>query len=182
MTEKPEKSAAVKVAKRKEPSSEEVVLTTGVRARLVPVSASLIDEVVAEIQPPDVPVWTNPEKDREEPNPNDPEYLRKLADVERRKGVAAIDAMILFGVELLDGLPEDDGWLTKLKFLEKRGKLNLDDYDVDDEIDKAFLFKKFVAVSSDDLMTLSSLSGVSQEDVAKATDGFRGTEESGEDS
>ncbi len=173
MSEKQEKSAAVKVAKRRKPSSEEVELATGVRARLVPISASLIDEVVAEVKLPEIPTWTNPDKGREEPNPDDPIYLEELARAERNRGVAAIDAMVLFGVELLDGVPDDDSWLTKLQFLEKRGKLSLDEYDLKDEMDREFLYKKFIAVSSDDLLMLSTMSGISEGDIAQATEGFR---------
>ncbi len=173
MSEKQEKSAAVKVAKRKKPSSEEVELATGVRARLVPVSASLIDEVVAEVKMPEVPIWENPEKGRKEPNPEDPTYLEESAKAERLRGVAAIDAMILFGVELIDGVPDADDWLNKLQFLEKRGKISLAEYDLKDELDKEFLYKKFIAVSSDDLIMLSTMSGISEGDIAQAADGFR---------
>jgi len=151
-----------------------VTLSTGVRAYVRPVAASLIDEVTARIRDPDVPTWHNPDKDRDEPNPNDPAYLRGLEDANRQRGIAAIDALVMFGVDLVDGLPEDDSWLAKLRYLEKRGHLDLSSYDMDDQTDLEFLFKRFVAVASPDIALISMRSGVQGEAVAQAARSFRG--------
>lgn len=151
-----------------------VTLSTGVRAYLRPVAASLIDEVTARIRDPEVPTWHNPEKDRDEPNPSDPAYQRGLEDANRQRGVAAIDALVMFGIDLADGLPEDGGWLTKLRYLEKRGHLDLSEYDLDDPTDQEFLYKRFVAVASADIALVSMRSGVQGEAVAQAARSFRG--------
>lgn len=147
----------------------------GVRLQLVPVSASLIDEVTSRIKDPEIPIWHNAEKDRDEPNPADPTYIRKLEETGRLRGVAAMDAMIMFGVELPDGLPEDESWLKKLKFMEKRGLLSLDGYDITDDMDKEFLFKRMVAVSGGLITKISELSGISGEEVERAKDSFQGS-------
>ena len=167
---------AVEVAKDKELSSgREVIvdLTGGVRARLVPVPASLIDEVTSRIVEPEIPMWHNPDKERDEPNPSDPKYLKEVADITRKRGLAAIDAFALFGVELIDGMPEDDGWLKKLRYMEKRGLIDLSPFDLDDPLDKEFVYKRYVAVDATVLSKVSRLSGISQDEVTAAERSFR---------
>ena len=65
---------AVAVAKARHGLDEDgtELLSTGIRARIVPVAASLIDEAVARIRDPQVPVVMNEKKGREEENPLDP--------------------------------------------------------------------------------------------------------------
>lgn len=155
---------------------EEIISTTsgGIRVRLVPVSATLIDEVVSRVKDPDVPMWMNPDKNREEPNPSDPNYLKELAEADRKRGVAAMDAMVMFGVELIDGVPEDKKWLSKLRLMEKRGQIDLDLFDVNDPIDLEFLYKRFIVVDAGLLSAIGRLSGVQGEEVARAEASFQG--------
>lgn len=169
------KSPAVQVKKdRNRPETSEVVLSTGYRARVSPVSASLIDDVTSLIKDPDVPIYHNEDKDRDEPNPGDPTYIRALADADKKRGNAAMDALILFGVELLDPLPKDGKWLKKLLYLQKRGTLSLALYNLEDPDDVEFLFKRYIAVSADDIITVSKLSGIRGEDLKLAENSFRG--------
>ncbi len=171
--ERRKKNAAVDVAKQQTAEVvREVTLATGYKARLKPVAASLIDEVVGRIKDPPVPVWHNEKKGRDEPNPDDPEYLAALNDLNRERGTAAIDALVMFGVELVDGVP-DDGWDAKLQYLEKRGLIDLKEFDLSDELDRDFVFKRFIAMSAYDLTLLSSISGVREEDIAEAMETFR---------
>lgn len=143
-----------------------VVLSTGFRARIVPVSASLIDQVTAKIKDPDVPMWKNEEKGREEPNPADPAYLKALDDAARERGIAAMDALIMFGVDLVDDIPGDSLWVKKLKFLGI-------DVDTDDPFEVEFYFKKYVAVSAEDVQLVTSRSGMTAGDVEAAERSFR---------
>lgn len=169
------KSPAIQVKKRiSRPEVEEITLTTGYRARISPVSASLIDDVTSLIKDPPVPFYHNEDKDRDEPNPGDPGYVLELAATEKRRGIAAMDALIMFGVDLLDPIPEDGKWLKKLKFMEKRGMLNLCDYDFDDNDDVEFLFKRYIAISAEDLLSVGSISGIRGDDVEAAEKSFRG--------
>jgi hypothetical protein len=172
---KSEVSAAVKVARKKDSfdATVEITLTTGVRARLKPVAASLIDEAVATVELPEIPVWHNPDKGRDEANPNDPTYIRELGETDRKRGIAAIDTMIMVGVELIDGLPEDGKWLEQLKLLEKRGRLDLSGYDLESEIEKEFVYKRYFAMSAEDLAVLSQISSVKEEDITDAVKSFR---------
>lgn len=144
-------------------------LSTGIRAKIVPVSASLIDEVTANVKDPKVPTWHNEEKGRDEPNPNDPGYQEALQEAQRERGVAAMDAMIMFGVELVDPMPEDDKWVRKLKFV----GVDISDIDLDDEIAREFFYKKHIVVGATDLKALTEASGISEEDIAEAERTFQ---------
>lgn len=150
-----------------------VTLTGGVKARLVPVPATLIDEVSSRISDPEVPMWHNDEKDRDEPNPSNPVYIKALAGVARQRGLAAIDAMCMFGVELIDPVPPKDKWLTKLQFLERKGEIDLSSYDLDDEMDVEFLWKRFIAVDAGLIQALTQLSAISPEEISTAEKSFR---------
>lgn len=151
-------------------------LSTGVRVRLVPVSAALLSEVTSRIKDPQVPLWRNEDKGRDEPNPSDPEYLRELDEASTKRGMAAMDAMVMFGVDLVDGVPEDDSWLKKLRFMEKKGFLDLSEYDLEDGFDCEFLYKRYIAIDNDTLTNIASLSSLTPEAIARAEDSFPGNE------
>ena len=79
-----------------------------------------------------------------------------------------MDVMILMGVELVDPIPEDDKWVKKIKYLEKVSNVSISDYDLDDEMDREFLYKKYIAVSTEDFFLIGSLSGITQADLDTA--------------
>lgn len=168
-----DKSPAVAVAHETLKNKEDfVILSTGDKAIVHPVSLTLISEVTSRVKDPDVPMFFNEQKGREEPNPNHPDYIRALQEADNQRGIASLDAMVMFGIELLEGIPEDRGWLKKLKILERRGVLDLSVYDLEDEIDLEFLYKRFIAVSNTDLAKVSKISGISSEEVASAEKSF----------
>lgn len=169
------KNPAVEVAARVATAeSDYVILSTGVPARVVTVSASLVDSAVSLVKDPPVPKFLNEDKGREEDNPLDPAYLAACKEAEGRRVTAAIDAMIMFGVELADGLPEDDTWLKKLQFLERHGQLDLTGYDPEEPLDREFLYKKYVAVGSQDLILIGEKAGLRPQDVADQLKSFPG--------
>jgi hypothetical protein len=172
------KQPVVEVAHAARQNGDEhlITLSDGRRARLVPVSAALIDEVSSRIEDPAVPTFFNEEKGREEENPFDPAYLRATEDIGRRRGLATLDAMIMFGVELLEGLPEDDGWVKKLVWMEKHDRLDLSGYDLDDEIDREFVYKRYIACPPTLAQRIGQLSGLSATEVAAAERSFPGDE------
>ena len=173
------KNVALQVAHDK--ASEEgdgvVTLSTGYRAWIKPVASSLITDATSLIKDPPVPMWMNDEKERLEPNPFDPEYQKTIANNDTLRASAVMDCMTFFGVELVDGLPIDTKWLAKLKYLEKRGKIDLSTYDLDDPMDQEFLFLRYVAVAQEDLQTISVKSGITKEGVDKAKAQFQSDEE-----
>ena len=175
----PKVSPAVKAAKKQESQEKNIVtLPSGVRVRINPVSPALIDEVTNYVKFPEVPTWTNEQYDppREEPNPSDPDYLRAVEKAESERLSASIDALVMFGIDLIDGIPEDDSWMKKLRFLEKRGRIDLSQYDFDDPYEVEFAYKRLIAMDGDLIQRISSLSGVSREDIESAEESFRGDE------
>jgi len=143
------------------------VLSSGMRAKLKPVSASLVDEVVQKLKYPDVPMWHNPDRERDEPNPSDPNYQREVDSVNHQRGIAAMDAIIMFGVDLLDPIPDDDEWLEGLRMLGI-------EFDPTNAFRRKFAYKKYIAVSQDDIQSIMRLSGITPEEVERAADTFPG--------
>ena len=159
--------AVVNVAKkRRSDEVEEITLDSGVTVTVRSVAASLIDQVTAQIKDPEPPTWMNDEKGREEVNYNDPGYLKQVQDADRERGVAAMDAIIMFGFDLTDGIPEDDEWVAKLNILGIS-------VDADDKIAVEFAYKKYVAISPEDINLVTSKSGISSEAMQEAEKSFR---------
>lgn len=165
---------ATETAKRSD-QPEVVTLSTGIRARIVPVAASLVEDVMNAVPEPEVPTFMNEQKGREEPNPHDPSYQRAMRQYERERNDAAMSALVLFGLELEDGVPDDDTWLKKLQFIERRTQLDLSGFDLNDELDQEFVYKRYIACGTMDLITIGRKAGLSQEDVQEAVNTFPGT-------
>jgi hypothetical protein len=158
-----------------------IVERYGVRARLVPVPEGVLEDVEERIPDPPVPVVVLEEEQREEENPNDPAYLQALEDAQRRRGVAIIEALCLFGVELLDGLPEDDKWRRRLEFYAKRGHLDLSWVDWDDPMEKEFVFVRYVFLTVEMMQYLAQIARVTPEELARAEASFQGDAPRGAD-
>jgi hypothetical protein len=182
MTEKAKvKEEAKRIAREQGDGTAVVTLSTGVRARLSPVSSSLVEDMKNAVEMPKVPVVWIEAKEREEENPNDPRYIEAVNAAEMRRSDAIFDALCMFGVELEDGLPEDDKWLRKLKLLEKRGRMDLSGFDLKDEFDLEFLYKRYVAVAGADLQIIGGLHGMRPLEVARQRATFLGDERRGAD-
>jgi hypothetical protein len=151
-----------------------VTLSSGYKGRIHPVSAKLIDEVASTIPSPEVPKQFIEAKGREEYNPLDPEYQRAVADADRQRGLAVTEALVMFGVELVDAVPPVDTWLPKLQYMAKRGRLDLTAFDLLDPMDLEFLFKNYIAVATPDLVYVSMASGLTSREVSQAVAGFPG--------
>jgi len=167
---KDESNAAILEVARERTNVADYILANGARAVIQPVAPALIDGVTARIKNPEPPIFHNEEKGRDEPNYLDPSYTAELAEAERKRGQAAIDAIIMFGVELVDPVPEGM-WYKKLQLL---GVIDSDQaYDKLDEFEKQLIYLKYVAVSNKDIQQIMRLSGVRQEDIEAAEDSFR---------
>ena len=147
------------------------MLSTGIEATIKPVGATLIDDIVSSVPAPKVPMWHNPDKDRDEENPNDPQYLEEVAKANKLQATRAMEALLVFGVDV--DVPEDNEWLKKLRYMEKRGALSLDGYDVDDPLDRELVYKKYIAVGTKDLIEIGMMAGLNQKDVDQAARQFR---------
>jgi hypothetical protein len=171
------KAVAVDIAKQYQNGRDDdsvVVFSTGVRGRFRGIPAGTIEAAQALIKDPPVPLQTIEGRDHPVENPLDPDYVRGLAAANRERGNAAIDVMAIFGLELEDGLPADDGWLKKLKLLEKLKRLDLSAYELSDEIEREFVYKRFVAMGSDEIVAIGRKSGIRGEDVQLAREAFQG--------
>lgn len=177
--EKTTVNPVVAAAKRRHHvNPEPVQLSTGYWVIVKPISVSVIADVQAGIKDPPVPEWYNEEKGRAELNPNDPAYQQALRETDALRNIAVTDAMILFGLELVDEngnaaarLPLSE-WLPKLQFLQKRGTLDLSSYDTENELDLDFMFKKYVVVGAPDLITVMGATGLTEEEIARARQSF----------
>jgi len=149
-------------------------LSTGVRALILPVGASLVDDVVAGLEEPVVPTYYNEEKGREEENPGHPDYVAAVKRYEEARARAGMEALIMFGVKLVDDLPEDDHWLKQLQFLAKRNEgFSLDAYDLDDPLDREYLYKRYVAVGTADFLNICRKAGLTSAAVEAAAKSFK---------
>lgn len=176
MSEKAKVKETAKRIARGQGEEDVFTLSTGVRVRLHPVSSSLVEEMRTSVPMPEVPVVYIEAKDREEENPNDPKYIEDVQSAELRRNDAMFDALCMFGVELEDGLPEDGLWLRKLRLLEKRGRLDLSGFDLNDDFDLEFVYKRYVAVAGADLQVIGGLHGFRPMEVARARALFLGDE------
>jgi len=168
------KAPAVEIAKRQQAGDGTVTLSTGVRVRLRPIPPGTMQEARMSVALPKVPVWINPDKNREEPNPNDPDYLDALVECNHQRIQAIEEVALMFGIELVDGVPELGDWDRNLQWLARKGRIDLAGYDLSDPIDREFLYKKHAALGPDDWVIVQRLMGVSREEVDAAAETFRG--------
>lgn len=173
---------ALAVARAQRETGMVVTLSTGIRARIRPVSAKLLDEVQQMVPQPPVPKQFIEEKGREEENPLHPAYLRAIEEANHERGKRTTEALLLFGVELEAPIPPDEEWLPRLSYMAKRGNLDLGEWDLHDPLDRELLYKSFIAVATPDLMLVSMASGLTAGEVAKAEASFRRPEERPADS
>lgn len=152
----------IEVAKEQQTATDDDIhtLSTGVRVRIQPVAPALINDVMLRVKVPQVPRFWNESRGKYDLNPLDPGYHRELERYEQERGSAALDAVAMFGIELVDGMPEDVGWIVKLRLLGI-------ELDKDDPIAREFYYKKYVAFGND-LNELQELMGVTPKDVSRA--------------
>lgn len=171
MAENVSDSPAVKVANETKTGAGVHVTRTGVRVKIKAFPEMLARRAVLAVKDPPVPMAWNADKERDEKNPHDPDYLAAMAEAEQRRGDAGIDAALLFGVELLDPLPDDKRWIRKLSML----GIEVDESDLM-AVELAYL--KYVAFSSsEDLNVLTGSVRVSEAGIAAEAATFPGDAE-----
>lgn len=116
------RAAAATASAIESPKQNEYRLASGTLLRFKPVPPLAMQQTASQLVPPKPPMWLNPDTEREEENPNHPDYREALRLFGERQYTALVDTVFLLGVdvvELGDGvLPlEDDGWLEPLEFL-----------------------------------------------------------------
>lgn len=164
---------------------DEVVVSTGVKFSIKRVSAELMRRLGEQRPAPVPPKWRNPKKDREEENPNDPDYLDAVKTYRLEIGTRAMHLFLMFGtepVEIPEGVegPDSKDWAEALAYVgvavPESGKVRylrwLLEYHLSGEDDIQNLF-----------LAVLHKSGVLREElVAQAINSFRGGDERGADS
>lgn len=158
-------------------AADRILTVKGVRIKLTSVPAGVFTKVRSKIPEPQIPTWHNEEYDRDEPNPNNPEYLAALNKANEERAEAVIDACALFGIELLDGMPTSEDWLKKLQFMEKLGGFDLGNFNLADPFEKEFVFKRYYIATMGMIAEIQHKSAVTEEDVEEQAIPFRSEEE-----
>lgn len=110
------------IADSAKPRSNTVELTNGIVLRIVPVPPLAMREVSIQVKPPEVPTVWMEDKQRDEPNPNDPDYLKALVEYSQRQVEMLTNIMLCLGTqvaEVPEGVdkPEDNDWIERIEFL-----------------------------------------------------------------
>lgn len=158
-----------------------VTFSTGVRGRFKAVPAMTIEAASAMIKDPPVPLQEIDGRDGKHENPLDPDYIRAKDEAQGERNRAAIDIMAMFGIELEDGLPQDGLWLKQLKLLEKLGRIDLSQFDLEDELEREFVYKRYIVMGSEEIVAVGRRSGIRGEDVQLAREAFQGNPASSSD-
>lgn len=100
----------------------ECTLSSGVVLACKPVPPLAMREVAIHVPPPAVPTWHNPDKDREEPNPNDPAYIKAVENYQAEQLFKVTEVIMLLGTEIKSTPPDiiaytSDDWLGPLTVL-----------------------------------------------------------------
>lgn len=173
--------ATVVATRKLNQESQEVFETPyGDKYRLRPIPTLLMAEVMAEIKDPIPPTYVNPQTGREEENFASPEYAEQRAAAKKARDEAAMDAMIYFGIELITAVPQDD-WAKEYQWYLKRHGKTLNLSNIEDPIEREFLYKKYRVATSPDIMTkLAEINGfgsVTEEQLTAARATFPDTSE-----
>lgn len=154
--------AVIDTAKAQPVEQDDIhTLHSGVKVRVQAISPSLVNDAMLRVKMPEVPeVWSE-QRGKFLKNPLSPDYVEAMDEYQRAKGQVALDAMVMFGIDLVDGLPEDRSWIRKLQILGF-------EFDPDDAVECEFYYKKHIAMTVQDIQELQRSMGVTQEGIEKA--------------
>jgi len=163
----------------KDSNANLVALSTGVTLRVKSVSNILFMEFQKKHPQPKIPMWHNEENGRDEPNPNNPDYLEAMQLWQSSTGLGMIDLMIIMGTSLESVAGEApkfecDDWIDDLAFA---GIM----VDGSNRRARWLAYVKYIAAPEDaDMQKLmngvSGQSGVAEADVQTAAIQFRDKE------
>ena len=185
------KGTQEKIERKKTSTAEEekfLTVSSGVVFKIKEVPQVAYVDLRNSLPEPVPPIFYNKEYDREEPNVNDPRYIAQVDNWQVAMSSAVYDISILFGTEIEsipDGMPSHDSekFESKLKFLLKKMGWSKEDINNISETERYLFWVKYEACPKGGLNQNSDLdklfaavgrtSGVPEEDVASAIDGFR---------
>lgn len=157
----------------------------GLKLKLYKVNRMVVAEAGSRIDMPEIPKVLNPDQDRWESNPNDPDYLEAVQLANLRRSMACVNVYLALGtkpVEVPSELTawEDETWATDLE------ELGLDIPPATRKNSRYCAWLRFYALEDDDFTALLRAtmlySGhVSEEQVAEVVDSFRSDGSGGAD-
>lgn len=103
-----EKLIAVVKAVKDEGDQESnlIPLSSGVVLERIPVPRAMLMDIWRKYKEPEIPTFFNEDKQRNEENPNDPDYIKALEDFNVQVTFAMLDIGIVFGTKI-HSLPKD---------------------------------------------------------------------------
>lgn len=159
-------------------------LSNGIVVKFRAVAPLFIEAAQGQVPVPVVPKYWNTDREREEPNPADGDYLKACERYENVVNLAALNAMLIQGVSIvsvpddMDGL-DDNGWIELCEAVGIGVKA--------DSVParKLAYLRNYALQTAGDLdlalRGVARLTGISEEDVASSLDAFRRGEGRGAD-
>lgn len=157
-----------------------ITLSTGVKLKIVPLPPLTMMESLTIVKRPTAPSYWDERLKKAIENPDHPDYKEQLARFQVNYALGVMNAMILFGVEVVSipkalPKPEDTDWVEKLELS------HMDTLPTSKNWRKlAWIKTVAVANSADSDMLMESVgqaSGVREADVDAAALAFRGEKE-----
>lgn len=168
----------------------EFTLQNGIVLSVRPIPPLLLTAVNDEFHIPDPPVVWLEDKGRNEPNPNDPNYLKEIQRLADAQDLAVENLTIAVGTDVKfvpEGFfkPEDEGWVEKIEFANKLVGIDIK-IEAEDKIKRYLQWLRFYAMES--AMDISMvrnlptmLAGIREGEVDEVLDSFRRLPERGTD-
>lgn len=160
----------------------EFELSNGVILKIKSVPPFLVQAVQNEFKTPTPPKVFIEEKGREEENPNDPEYLRLLVELEEQQTLAVNDLFLAAGTEFISAPegyygPEDDDWIAVVEFAQNitRKEIHIER---SDKIKRYLHWLRFYALETGGDIALATslpmqLAGIREGEVEEVMESFR---------
>lgn len=168
----------------------EFQLSNGIILRIKSVPPFLYQAVQNEFKAPPPPKVFIEEKGREEENPNDPEYIRLLIELDEQQSLAINDLFLAAGTEIIsvpEGyyLPEEDGWIASVEFAQNITGKELR-IDRENPIKRYLHWLRFYALETGADIALATrlpmeLGGIREGEVEEVMESFRGLPQRGTD-
>ena len=164
----------------------EFELSNGIVLAIKSVPPFLVQAVQNEFKLPTPPKVYIEEKGREEENPNDPTYLREIAELSDKQDLAINDLFLAAGtsvVSIPNGYygPEDDEWISVVEFAQN---ITGTEFKIDrtDKIKRYLHWLRFYALETGGDIALATrlpmeLAGIREGEVDEVMDAFRSVPE-----
>lgn len=166
----------------------EFELSNGIVLKLKPVPPLLLQAINQEFVQPDPPVVYMEDKGRDEPNPNDPAYIKEVEALAAKQELAVHDLLLGVGTEVKsvpEGYypPESDNWIAQVEFArDLSGRFFK--IEKDDTIRRYLCWLRFYALETGGDVALATglpmqLAGIREGEIEEVVESFRGLPEWG---